>query len=172
MSLSPKKLREVVFQMLYCYDMGYAEPEAIVDMLMKELEISKKNVRMGEARAQTILGHLTAIDEKIGKTCRSYDFNRIQRVERNILRLAIYEMLFDESIDGKVAIAEAIRLARKFSTPESANFINAILDAIYQKSLGKEVDEALISQAAKSLEESEETATEAHKFIDEDPQSD
>lgn len=172
MSLPPKKLREVVFQILYCYDMGFSEAESIVDLLVKELEISKKNVRMGEERARKVLAHLSAIDQLITQTSLSYDFNRIQRVERNILRLSVFEMLYDDEIDAKVAIAEAIRLARKFSTPESANFINAILDAIYKQSLGNAVDESLISQAAKSLKESEETAKEAHKYLHEDPQED
>jgi transcription antitermination protein NusB len=170
--LNPKKLREAVFQMLYSHDMGVAEPEALVDLLMKELEITKKNAKSAEARIAEILKHQTEIDRQIGETCRSYDFKRIQRVEKNILRLAVFEMLYDNDVPPKVAIAEAIRLARKFSTPESAHFINAILDALYQKSLGAPVDESLIYQAAKSLELSENQAEEAHKLIDEDTKAD
>lgn len=172
MSLPPKKLREVVLQMLYSSDMGFAENDAIVDLLVKELEVSKKNVKLALETVNKILELLPAIDAEISQMSKSYDFQRIQRVERNILRLAVFEMLHDEEVPPKVAIAEGIRLARKFSTPESANFINAILDGLYKKSLGEEVDESLISQTAKSLEQSEEIATEAHKFIDEDTKAD
>lgn len=172
MSLPPKKLREVVFQMLYSRDMGHTEPDAILKLLVKELEISKSNAKLAEIKVEKILKSLSDLDIQIKNTSKSYDFNRIQRVERNILRLALYEMLHDEEIPPKVAIAESIRLARKFSTPESAHFINAILDAIYQESLGLKADEVLISEASKTLEQSEETATEAHKYIDEDSKPD
>jgi N utilization substance protein B len=54
-------------------------------------------------------------------------------VERNLLRLGAYEIYFSKSVPPKVAISEAVRLARKFASSESANFINAILDALYKK---------------------------------------
>lgn len=60
----------------------------------------------------------------------SYEFERIPRIERNVLRLGVYEIMYDSDIPPKVAIAEAIRLTRKFATPESATFVNAILDSI------------------------------------------
>ena len=71
------------------------------------------------------------IDPMIQKVSNEYVLERIALVERNIIRLAIHEMLISKDVPPKVVIAEAIRLARKFATPEAANYVNAILDALY-----------------------------------------
>ena len=78
MSIPPKKFREVIFQILYSYDMGYSDVSAIVNMLTKELSMSKKIVQEAEKRARLVLDHLQTIDTKISETSSSYDFNRIQ----------------------------------------------------------------------------------------------
>ena len=77
------------------------------------------------------------IDALITKHSQGYGLERIPRVERNIVRLGIYELLFVPEVPQKVAIAESMRLARKFSTKEAATFVNAIMDSVYQ-SLEKE----------------------------------
>ncbi|HSX14156.1 MAG TPA: transcription antitermination factor NusB, partial [Chlamydiales bacterium] len=68
---------------------------------------------------------LSEIDEKISLYSTDYAFERISLVEKTILRLGIFEL---ERLPPPIAIAEAIRLTRKFGTPESAQFVNAILD--------------------------------------------
>jgi transcription antitermination protein NusB len=78
-----------------------------------------------------------------------------------VLRLALYEMLHDDQIPPKVAIAEAIRLSRKFSTPESSSFINAILDAIYKSSQGEQANVKQMSASVEALIKSEELANKA-----------
>ena len=65
-----------------------------------------------------------------------YDIDRIHSVERNVLRLGIYELFFDPEIPPKVAIAEAIRMSKKFGTPESVSYVNAIMDNIYKRKQG------------------------------------
>ena len=138
MSLPQQKYREMVFQMLYSLDIGQAKDDDLIDLMMKELNITKKSARDALDRTRAIFKNLPQIDPVIEATASEYAFDRIQTVERNILRLGVFEMLYDEQIPPKVAIAEAIRIARKFSTPEASQFINAILDAIYKKSQQKE----------------------------------
>lgn len=130
MSLPPQKFREIVLQLLYSHDMGRSNDTDMLPFLMAELSVAKPHVVKAQARAHNIREKQIEIDALISKNSSSYDFERIQSVERNILRLAVFELLYDADIPDKVAIAEAIRLARKFSTPESASFINAILDQI------------------------------------------
>ncbi len=161
MTLPQKKLREVVFQMLYSSDLGLAESKDINDLLMKELEISKKNITLAQERYDDLKNDLSEIDNLITQTSHSYAFNRIHRVEKNVLRLGVYELLFDEEIPPKVAIAEAMRLARKFSSPESANFVNAILDALFQESVGETANEEVLKQSSEALKETEKLAEEA-----------
>jgi N utilization substance protein B len=76
------------------------------------------------------LEHRDAIDEHIKKHAKNWDFHRIATVDRNIMRLAIYEMLFREDIPPIVSINEAVDIAKKFSTQDSGKFVNGILDKI------------------------------------------
>jgi len=76
------------------------------------------------------LEHRDAIDEHIKKHAKNWEFHRIAAVGRNIMRLAIYEMLFREDIPPIVSINEAVDIAKKFSTQDSGKFVNGILDKI------------------------------------------
>ena len=108
----------------------------------------------------------------IAKTSHAYEFERIQTVERNILRLAVFEIFFDNgTVPPKVALAEAMRLARKFSTYESTSFINAILDAIYKDSLGEKVDAKQLIQTSEDLSKSEQIARDAAQQEKKPPES-
>jgi N utilization substance protein B len=76
------------------------------------------------------LEHRDAIDEHIKKHAKNWEFHRIATVDRNIMRLAIYEMLFREDIPPIVSINEAVDIAKKFSTQDSGKFVNGILDKV------------------------------------------
>ena len=76
------------------------------------------------------LEHRDAIDEHIKKHAKNWEFHRIATVDRNIMRLAIYEMLFREDIPPIVSINEAVDIAKKFSTEDSGKFVNGILDKV------------------------------------------
>ena len=163
MAIPQQKFRELVFQMLYGYDIGKAKDDELIHLLMKELATTKKTAYEAKERVTKIAAILPELDEMINATSKSYDFKRIQTVERNILRLGLFEIFFDDQIPVKVAIAEAIRLARKFSTPESSSFINAILDTLYKVSQGKQIDSTEILRVSEELEKSEEAAKNAIK---------
>lgn len=161
MSLPAQKFREIVFQMLYSYDMGRATDENMIDLLCSELAVTKKSVKEAQTRVHQILEKLDEIDSLITKTSHSYSFERIQSVERNILRVSVFELLFDPSIPDKVAIVEAMRLARKFSTKESALFVNAILDVLFKSSQGQAIDKKQLELSAEELNLIEKISEEA-----------
>lgn len=140
MVLSQQKFREMVLQFLYSQDVAQPDENLMTEMMMAELAVSKSNVRLAQERVQKIRDHLKEIDSLIASVSTSYEFDRIQWVTKNILRLATFELLFDDQIPPKVAIAEAIRLSRKFNTRESASFVNALLDHLYQISQKKPQD--------------------------------
>ncbi|MFI0434959.1 MAG: transcription antitermination factor NusB [Parachlamydiaceae bacterium] len=160
MALSQQKFREIVFQLLYSQEIIPSDETLMLELIMSELAVSKKNVRLAQERVEKIKRLLPEIDLLISSVSTSYDFNRIQIVTKNILRLAVFELLYDEQIPHKVAIAEAIRLSRKFNTPESASFVNALLDHLYKKKEGLEVDAAPLSEKANTLLQSENLASE------------
>ena len=132
MALSQQKFREIVFQLLYGFDFAAPDEEDAIDFMMRHFAITRKTVREAQQRCKQIQDKLAEIDPLIAGASSSYKFERIPRVERNILRLGVFELKHDAQIPPKVAIAEAIRLCRKFATPEGATFVNAILDTLYK----------------------------------------
>lgn len=133
MAVPAQKFREIVLLALYSTHYGPSEEKELTAMIMKELSVTKNSVRLAIQRAQEILEKKESIEKLITTTAKSYTLARIQLLEKTVLLLCLYEMLYDEAIPEKVAIAEGIRLSRKFSTPESATFVNAILDECMHK---------------------------------------
>ena len=86
--------------------------------------------QFGEALARGVLENRPALDEQIRRVTENWELDRIAAVDRNILRLAIYEMMFRDDVPPVVSINEAIEIAKKFSTKESGKFVNGILDRI------------------------------------------
>lgn len=163
MALSHQKFREIVLQLLYSYDLGHPDHHVMIELMMTELAVSKKNVRLAQEKVQNILNCLAQIDPMIASVSNSYAFDRIQMVTKNILRLGIFELFFEKqpsSPPAKVVIAEAIRLSRKFNTPESASFVNALLDHLYQASLGEKSDRKLLDHQAQVMLQSEREVAE------------
>lgn len=161
MAVPQKKLREAVLQLLYSEEFAGLEEEEVAPFMMGELSVPKRSMLECIERARSVMAKFEEIDILLEKTSQSYSFERIQRVELCILRLGAYELFYDDEIPPKVAISEALRLARKFSTPEAATFVNALLDFIYKSSLGSETDETLLSKVSAKLIQSEDLAKKA-----------
>jgi len=89
-----------------------------------------------------MVAHLPEIDERIRRYCENYEFRRISAVDRNVLRLGIYEMLYRDDIPPVVSINEAIELAKTFGGAESGRFVNGILDRV-RKDLDRPAREAV-----------------------------
>lgn len=155
MAVPPKKMREIVFQLLYSRDLGEADSADMLNLLVKELEVTRSTVREAQAKVEQLQAQRETIDAAIAATAKSYSFERIPHVERNILRLAAFELMNDKEIPPKVVISEAIRLARKFATPESSSFINAVLDAMYKDMIGEKAIPQAIEETIEQLEKEE-----------------
>lgn len=134
MALPPQKNRELVFQVLFGLDLDPEQKEFFIAFMMKELKVTKKNVQEAYEKAIKIISVSDVLDEKIKGASTTFSFNRIQSVERNVLRLCLYEFLSDPSISINILISEAKRLAKKFSNEEATGFVQAILDRIFKES--------------------------------------
>lgn len=132
MSLPLQKFREIVFLTLFSYLTGDPEESETVKLYMEQLKTSKANVMLGYKKALAIREKLPEIDEILANHAEAFDFERIQTVEKTALRIGAYELLFDPEIPPKVAISEALRLTKKFSTSSAVSFVNAILDKVYE----------------------------------------
>lgn len=129
MGLSPFKFREVVLQLLFSFEMGSDSEQDLIAYLMQELKVTRKSMREACERAHSVWQARATLDPLIAGQSRDFSFERIQPVEKNVLRLALFELLIEKEANRKIVISEALRLTSKFSTPEGATFVNAIVDS-------------------------------------------
>jgi N utilization substance protein B len=123
--------RECAIQFLYQLDMTGGDLAESLERFWETQENLSPNVRtFAEELIRGALAHLAGIDEKIQHYTENWELPRIAAVDRNILRLAIYEMLHRDDIPPVVSINEAVDIAKKFSTRESGAFVNGILDRL------------------------------------------
>ncbi len=122
--------RECALQMLYEYDVGKHAPELILESFW-EMNEQPENVRAFAHRLfQGTVARIRDIDKLIQSHTKNWRLSRMAAVDRNVMRLAVYELLSDARTPDTVVINEALEIAKKFSTTESAQFVNGILDSI------------------------------------------
>ncbi len=126
-----RQAREIAVQFLYQHDLnsGTVE-EALALFWQTQHEAAEPAHKFAEELIRGTVEHLAVIDEKIQKYTEHWELSRIAAVDRNILRLAIFEMLYRDDIPPVVSINEAVDIAKKFSTEESGAFVNGILDRL------------------------------------------
>jgi N utilization substance protein B len=130
-----RKSRELVLQMLFQSDMGKQTPELVRSTFWAERDNVEEDVRgFADDLFRTAIDKMPQIDELIGKHTQHWRMERMATVDRNVLRGAVAELLAYPATPRAVVINEALEIARKFSTPESVQFINGVLDSV-----GKEV---------------------------------
>lgn len=166
MSLPQLKFREIIFLILYAELLGISEKEATLELVMEQLKVTKANALKGYDEAKNIAAKFTELDLLISKMVFSYDFERIQSIEKTALRLGAYELIYEKKIPPKVAISEAIRLTKKFGTPAATAFVNAVLDGLFKADLGHSIDQISIEKSIKQLEKSENIPHAINKKLD------
>ncbi len=136
--------RAAVMQMIYEHLAGGEGGEETLQMVYDELRKDGvpgvdeiRPTEPGEAdRAYIsrildgVLSHVTELDEKISAASVNWSLERIAKVDLTILRLATYEILYEDDVPGSVAINEAVELANRYSEPSSGRFINGVLGTI------------------------------------------
>ncbi len=125
--------REQVFMLLFRVEFHDSEDMPRQEKLFlenNEAVVREKDAAYIEAKERAVRGKLTEIDRIIDENTEGWDTTRIGKVELTVLRLAVYEMLFDDDIPAGVAIDEAVEIAKKFGQENSGGFVNAILAKI------------------------------------------
>ena len=127
-----RQARELAVQFLYQYDIGGGGDlrEAFAAFWPTQPDDNTNARPFAEELIRGTVEKTGAIDERIKKYTEHWELPRIAAVDRNILRLAIYEMLFRDDIPPVVSINEAVDIAKKYSTRESGAFVNGILDRL------------------------------------------
>ena len=124
--------REAAVQLLFHWDMNVRQPleEADLHEFWQLRTANQPTKEFATRVAAGVIAEQAAIDEKISRYTANYELKRISAVDRNILRVAVYEMLFCNDVPPIVAINEAIDIAKKFGTEESGKFVNGVLDRV------------------------------------------
>ena len=131
-----RKARECALQMLFQYDIARPKIEDLIKTYWEEIcEISKSEVssEITEFATELVIGtiaRLEQIDNCISNRAANWRISRMAIVDRNLLRMAVYEFLYQPNTPKTVIINEALEIARRFSTYEATQFINGILDAV------------------------------------------
>ncbi len=133
-----RKGREIALQLLYQKEVNKTSLEEVIKDYEKYFGIPNKAAfEFAVELVKGVLAHLEDIDEIIKKYTPSWPLERQNLTDRNILRLAIYEMFYRPDIPEVVSINEAIELAKLYGTDDSPAFVNGVLDSIYKKELKK-----------------------------------
>ena len=133
--------REVALQVLYQVEQNPGLPAAEIDQFLVRRLQEPKLCEFAAGLVAGVKEHREAIDAMITDVAENWRLDRMAAIDRNILRLGTYEMLFDASVPAKVAINEALELAKRYSTAQSSRFVNGILDRLLVADLARKAAE-------------------------------
>jgi N utilization substance protein B len=124
------KARELALQVLYEIDSVGHKPEETLERILSEIETSADASDFVTGLVKGVIENREQLDQNIRDFAPAWPLNQISIIDRNILRLAIFEILHDNKIPVKVAINEAVELAKTYGSNNSSRFINGVLGSI------------------------------------------
>jgi N utilization substance protein B len=128
-----RKGREYALQILFQMEFTNDEAGSILKNYWSSLNVPEEIKTYSEWLVQGICEHLAEVDQTIKQASKNWRLERMATVDRNVLRIAVFEMLYEENLAPPIIIDEAIEIARKFSGQQAAAFVNGILDGVYHK---------------------------------------
>lgn len=129
-----RQARTTALQTLYEYDTTGHDVDEVLQRHIEDQALSPRVAEYAGELAHGVLAHLSQVDEQIQGAASDWPLAQMARIDKNILRLAIYEILYNNSVPAKAAINEAVELAKTFGSDTSSRFVNGVLGAIYQRS--------------------------------------
>jgi len=129
---SRRKAREAALQALYEIEIGKAKIDEALSLFLDPAEFAPENAAYAEKLVRGIRSDVRALDAQIAPLVRDYEYSRLAAVDRNVLRLAAFELLSEPAIPPAVTINEAVEIAKRFSTAESGKFVNGVLGRFLQ----------------------------------------
>lgn len=127
---SRRKGRELALQALYQLEINGDMSERALGEFWESFESSVEGKELALRLIHGVLDHKQTIDELISEACEHWRLERLSRVDVNVIRIAVYELTTPPTLPVQIAINEAIEIARRFGTEESAAFVNGVLDQI------------------------------------------
>jgi len=134
-----RKARECALQILFQLEFADGDLNSVLADYWKHQKQPDEVKEYAEWLVRGIHEHQTEVDQNIQEASKNWRLERMANVDRNVLRLAVFEMLFERNLAPPIIINEAIEVAKKFSGQEAGIFINGILDGVF-KNLKKQVE--------------------------------
>jgi N utilization substance protein B len=125
-----RRSRELALQMLFQMDMGTVQLKDLEENFLPQASAPEAAKEMSLQMVRATWDKLADIDKRLRGLAENWDLARMAAVDRNILRLAAYEILYESEVPKSVAINEAIEIVKRFSTDDSSKFVNGILDKL------------------------------------------
>lgn len=122
--------------MLYQWDMTREAMDNVIDSYWKVRSTTDRTRSMAERLARGAQGQVERIDKEITAVSKNWRFDRIAAVDRNIIRIGVFELVNDAETPSAVVIDEAVEMARRFGEADSTAFVNGVLDAIMRRVRG------------------------------------
>jgi N utilization substance protein B len=133
--------REAALQMLYAIEATGADLERAIADFWRELPGDAEGRAYADELVRGAMTELSQVDEQIRRASQNWRVERMTRIDRNVLRLGAFELLFKKDIPRAVILDEAVELAKRFGTEESGAFVNGVLDRIADMAGRKDEDE-------------------------------
>jgi transcription antitermination factor NusB len=130
-----RRARELAMQVLFALDLGFDDPYDAFDLVTKNFKSDESDRPFSRQLVLGVCEKREEVDRLIAQASRNWRIKRMSHVDRSILRLATFEILFMEDIPPKVSIDEAVEMGKKFGAENSGNFINGVLDNIYNSTV-------------------------------------
>lgn len=125
-----RKSRIIALQTLFEFDFSAHKPSDVLTRLLKEKSLPSEAADFAASLVNGVLENKQGIDDIIRNFATAFPVNQIAPIDRNILRLAIFEILFDNRVPVKAAINEAVELAKSFGGDTSQKFVNGVLGSV------------------------------------------
>jgi transcription antitermination factor NusB len=128
--------REHALKVLYQFDITKRPMDAVIESYWKAEETKDNEIiTYSDMLVKGINQHLDIIDNKIAEYATNWQLKRMAIIDRNVMRIGVYELKYTSDIPPKVAINEAVELVKKYGDLESSKFVNGILDKIHKKEI-------------------------------------
>ncbi|HBH87244.1 MAG TPA: transcription antitermination factor NusB [Syntrophaceae bacterium] len=128
-----RKAREVALQVLYAIDVLHIDAKEAITLFWNNFQATEDSRKFSTLLIEGAWDNRDQIDDLIRSCSENWSLERMSRVDRNILRMAVYELLYCPTIPPKVTLNEAIDIGKMYGSENSGSFINGILDAVYLK---------------------------------------
>ncbi len=137
-----RQARMIALQTLYEYDIANHTPKEVLQRHAEERNLHPKVVEYASELVLGVCRQLADIDAHIQSAAREWPLQQMARIDKNILRLAIYEILFNNTVPAKAAINEAVELAKTYGSETTSRFVNGVLGTIFNRAQQQPIPKA------------------------------